>query len=380
VLHGLVWLKSHSASPYGDRPARSPPFAPLSGTAPLTRLLLRFNTVLWIAPLVVLVGCAASSNRASSRQQVGPQAKEAGDSRYPGVNTVAYDRNGWQSLLSDHTKIRRTLSHSEMNGLGTVESLTESDDPKVAALITEHAFAMQARMKSGAVVRVWDPVFAELFENYRHISLEVTPTEKGVKITETSAEPEAIALMRSHAMGVNEFVRSGHDSSGEPTARFEAAYPSGVLPVAEVAIGGVPHRFLLGQPDAAQLAALKASGVAAVINFRKPSETQGVDEAEAAQAASLGYCNIPYQGAAELSDDVITASRCALRAAQSRGEAVVLHCRTGNRVGPGWAAFRALDGGIPVEQAINEAKAIGMRDPALEAKTRDYIARHLVAE
>ena len=334
-------------------------------------------TISSIIVTCLLGSCAKSSMSASaSAEQPAssqtPASKTPANDPYPGVNTVAKDRDGWQQLLSDHAAIRRTLVHSEKDGRGIVEATTESDDPVVAAKIIEHAKAMQARMKVGAQVRFWDPVFAELFKKHGAVTIDVTPTDKGVKIVESSADPEAVALLRSHAMGVSEFVREGHKAAPRETARFKVGDP---LPAPELAIGGVPHRFILTQPDAGQLAGLKSAGVDVVINFRKPAEHPEYNEQGAATSGGMTYCNLPYAGAAEVTDELLDSARAAIKAADEKGDTAALHCRTGNRIGPGWAAYRALDKGIPVEQAIAEAKAMQMVDPLMESKTRDYIRR-----
>jgi len=285
------------------------------------------------------------------------------------VNPVAKDRAGWVQLLSDHTAIRRTVTFSSTG----VEAITVSDDPRVAAMITEHALAMQERVKVGAAVRTWDGVFKDLFEQYANITLRVTPLTNGVKTVEAGADDRTVALIWSHASGVNDFVREGHDIESNPTRRFEPGSP---VPPAEVAIGGVRHRFLLTQPDGADIASLREVGVHSVVNFRHEKETPGFDERGATQAAGLGYCHIPFAGAAELTDNVLDAARAALRDFDAHGNTAALHCRTGNRIGPAWAVYRVLDQGIGVEQAIAEAKSLQMIDPAYEAKARDYIRRH----
>jgi uncharacterized protein (TIGR01244 family) len=340
---------------------------------PLTSLALAA-----LLALGTLASCAGTA-QSTGQQNAPPEspaapaaAAMAASDPYASVNSVAKDRDGWQQLLSDHAAIRRTLVHSEKDGLGIVEATTESDDPIVAARIIEHAKAMQARMKVGAQVRFWDPVFAELFKKHGAVTIDVTPTDKGVKIVESSADPEAVALLRSHAMGVSEFVREGHKAAPRPTARFNVGDP---LPASELAIGGVPHRFILTQPDAGQLAGLKSAGVDVVINFRKPAEHPEYNEQAAATATGMTYCNLPYAGAAEVTDELLDSARAAIKAADEKGDTAALHCRTGNRIGPGWAAYRALDKGIPVEQAIAEAKAMQMRDPLMESKTREYIRR-----
>jgi acetolactate decarboxylase len=331
--------------------------------------------------LGTLISCAdpARSGRAQGTPpdaSASSAARADGKDPYPGVNPVAEDRDVWQQLLSDHAAIRRTLVHREQNGVGIVEATTESDDPAVAARIIDHALAMQARMKVGAQVRVWDPVFAELFKKHGAVTIEVTPTDKGVTIIERSADPEAVALLRAHAMGVSEFVREGHAAGQRRTRRFNAGDP---LPPPELAIGGVPHRFLLMQPDAGQLAGLKAGGVDIVINFRKPAEHPEYNERAAAEGAGMTYCNMPYAGAAEITDELLDSVRAAIKAADEKGDTATLHCRTGNRIGPGWASYRVLDKGVPIEQAIGEAKAMRMLDPLMESETRDYIRRHAAA-
>ena len=317
--------------------------------------------------VALVAGCAGSQGAKNQAKADQPAMQAVGKKSAPG--TLDYDKNLWHQLLTDHAKIRRAVKHSSKG----VEVLTESDDPATAANIIEHAKAMQSRIKTGSRVRVWDPVFAELFARHGAVRLEVTPTEKGVKIVESSDDPEAVALLRSHALGVSTFVREGFPSAPNETLRYKVSDP---VPVDEVAIGGVKHRVLLGQPDAAHLAALKAEGISTVVNFRKPAEHADYNEQNAATGAGMGYCNIAYKGDLELTDEVIDAARAAIKAGDAKGEAIVLHCRTGNRVGPGWAAYRVLDGNVPLEQAISEARMMQMVDPKMEARTREYIKRH----
>jgi protein tyrosine phosphatase (PTP) superfamily phosphohydrolase (DUF442 family) len=315
---------------------------------------------------MMFLGCAP---HAESEERVVAATAIADE---PPVGSRAHDRSVWIQLLSDHAKIRRTVVHREEGDLGIVEAVTESDDPAVAARIIDHALAMQVRMKSGARVRAWDPVFRELFDRHDLVQIEVTPTEKGVRIVESSRDPEAIALLRAHAIGVSEFVRHGHEAGGRETARFAVGAP---LPPPEVAIGGVPHRFLLAQPSEAQLSGLKAEGVGRVINFRRADEPGVFDEASIAASIGLEYAGMPYKDAAELTDALLLEAREEFRTAVQESRVLALHCRTGNRVGPGWAMHRALDMGDSLEDSIAAAKAVGLVDPLYESITRDAIRR-----
>lgn len=316
--------------------------------------------------LVLAAMAAASLGSCAQEKAAQPTADSTAE---PG--TRGYDMQIWHSLLRDHTQVRRVVRHLP-NG---VDATTESDDPDVASRIIEHAKAMQERVATGAQVRVWDPVFAELFAKHAAIHLEVMPTSKGVRIIETSDDPEVVTLLRSHAMGVSEFVRNGFDAAPRATPRLSVNDP---IPPNEAAIGGVPHRFLLEQPSATQLEAARKGGVATAINFRHAREQTGFDESAAATAAGLTYCNVPYMGASEMTDDVLDQGRAAIADAEKSSNVAMMHCRTGNRVGPAWAAYRVLDRGVPVETAIAEAHAVGLVDPLMESALRDYLRRRSV--
>lgn len=316
--------------------------------------MLRTRPALLLALGFVLAGCA-------------PTKQAAQPDPYPGVNTVGEDRAVWGQLLRDHEKIRRVVVFRKDG----VEATTESDDPAVAAKIIDHAKAMQARMKTGAVVRIWDPVFKELFERHASVTLDVTPTDKGVKIIETSPDPETVALLWSHASGVNDFVRLGPPANQRATRRIAFRDPP---PSAEVAVGGERHRLIIGQPDEATLRDLKDAGVTGVINFRVPTEHPEFAEQTIVTAAGMTYQNLPVANAAALTDDIIDASRKSLHDACEAGGALAIHCRSGNRASASWAAYRVLDENVPLEQAIAEARALKM-SPEVEAKARDYIAR-----
>jgi hypothetical protein len=44
-------------------------------------------------------------------------------------------------------------------------------------------------------------------------------------------------------------------------------------------------------------------------------------------------------------------------------------------VGAVWLAHRVLDGGLSYDDALKEAKTVGLKTPAFEEKVKDYIRR-----
>jgi uncharacterized protein (TIGR01244 family) len=130
--------------------------------------------------------------------------------------------------------------------------------------------------------------------------------------------------------------------------------------------------YLAGQPSPEDLAEAKKLGIKTVINLRPDAENKAFNEREAVEAAGLAYVHIPFAGPDEATDAVFGEARKQLKAAE---RPILLHCGTANRVGAVWLPYRVLDNGIAYDAALAEAKTIGLRNPALEAKAKDYVVR-----
>lgn len=134
--------------------------------------------------------------------------------------------------------------------------------------------------------------------------------------------------------------------------------------------GGI---FLASQPMQADFEQAKLGGVKTVINLRHASELEGFDERAFVEGLGLAYVELPWNGAAELTDQVFTRSRELLNTVE---RPILLHCSSANRVGAVWIPWRVLDGGVTWEQALAEARTIGIKTPEYETKAKDYVARH----
>ena len=83
------------------------------------------------------------------------------------------------------------------------------------------------------------------------------------------------------------------------------------------------------------------------------------------------YAN-PVWGAPEsLTAEVIDRTRELLRTAE---RPILLHCKSANRVGAAWLAYRVLDDGATVEESAAEAATVGLRTPAYGERVERYIA------
>lgn len=130
--------------------------------------------------------------------------------------------------------------------------------------------------------------------------------------------------------------------------------------------------YLASQPQESDFETAKNAGVKTVINMRHPEEMTEFDEEATVTALGLEYVNLPWAKPEELTDEVFDRARELLNTSE---KPILLHCSSANRVGAVWIPWRVLDGGIDMDDAVEEAKTIGIRTPEYEPKARDYVQR-----
>jgi protein tyrosine phosphatase (PTP) superfamily phosphohydrolase (DUF442 family) len=130
--------------------------------------------------------------------------------------------------------------------------------------------------------------------------------------------------------------------------------------------------LLCGQPTADDFAELKKRGIKVVITLRKKGEVNW-DEPGVLKELGLKFHRFGFQAPDSLKDEIFDKSRKLLN--DSKKNPVMLHCGSANRVGAIWAAHRVLDHGVSLEDALQEAKVVGLRTPGYRDKAVDYIKR-----
>lgn len=118
----------------------------------------------------------------------------------------AADHDDFFFLLDHRDAIRRTVK----NLPDGIETLTESDDAEVAAKIQEHVAAMYDRVENERPIHMRDPLFREIFANAKKIQMEMTETEHGILVKETSKDPYVARLLHEHGKVVSLFLKNGH--------------------------------------------------------------------------------------------------------------------------------------------------------------------------
>jgi protein tyrosine phosphatase (PTP) superfamily phosphohydrolase (DUF442 family) len=133
-----------------------------------------------------------------------------------------------------------------------------------------------------------------------------------------------------------------------------------------------PEEGLLfgGQPTAEQLASVGAAGYR-VVDLRAATEDRGYDEPAEAARRGISYTAIPVDGEALRRDETYEAFFAALE-----GERPILaHCASGNRVGGLYYAYLVSRRGMARDQALELAKASGLRSEALVAAVDQWLDR-----
>lgn len=168
-------------------------------------------------------------------------------------------------------------------------------------------------------------------------------------------------------------------ATGQPQAQGQGSQPADTRPEPERLEGAVNYTRVdaavacggATAPEA--FSQLAAWGFRAVINLRQASEKGANVEAEgeAVRAAGLVYLHIPLDSDNPSPEAV---DRFLEAVARPEHQPVYIHCGSGNRVGAVWLVKRVLQDGWPLEKALAEAEAIGLRRETTRQFALDYIA------
>jgi hypothetical protein len=117
------------------------------------------------------------------------------------------ERSEIHDMLANHDRIKRTVTNLP-NGIRTV---TETDDPQLAATIASHVAGMGERVKEGRDPKlpIQSPTLKLIFRNKDRIKTTYEATQKGIVVVQTSNDPETVAALQKHAAEVSDLVKRG---------------------------------------------------------------------------------------------------------------------------------------------------------------------------
>ncbi len=118
------------------------------------------------------------------------------------------------SLLDYHESVTRSIE----NLPDGVKTTTTTSRPELVPALRTHVQQMARRLEEGRPVRIWDPVFRDVFEHAAEIEVEMTEIDGGIMVTQTTDNPAVVPVIRAHAQKVAEFARQGHAAVRPPWA------------------------------------------------------------------------------------------------------------------------------------------------------------------
>ncbi len=118
------------------------------------------------------------------------------------------------NLLSQHDALTRTVKQVP----GGVQTTTTTTNPGLVATLRTHVRQMASRLERGQPVRMWDPVFRDVFAHADEIKLAMRDIDGGIEVTETSENSAVVPMIRAHAAKLNDFAARGHAAARPPWA------------------------------------------------------------------------------------------------------------------------------------------------------------------
>jgi len=133
-----------------------------------------------------------------------------------GRDTTEQEVSDLREIFRSHKGITREVTNIS-NGIITA---TEAEDETLREAIVSHVSMMVTRLQEGKNPEVFiqSPTLDALFEVYAEIDTEIELTDMGVKVIQTSANPEVVGLLQKHAAEVSDMSKRGMQAVHERMA------------------------------------------------------------------------------------------------------------------------------------------------------------------
>ena len=124
-----------------------------------------------------------------------------------GGSATMTERHEIRDMFMAHERIKRTV----INLPDGIRTVTESDDPDLAATLASHVAGMLQRVQDGRDPKlpIQSPTLEIIFRNKDKITTSVEATEKGVAVVQTSVDAETVRALQKHAAEVSDLAKRG---------------------------------------------------------------------------------------------------------------------------------------------------------------------------
>jgi len=134
----------------------------------------------------------------------------------------------------------------------------------------------------------------------------------------------------------------------------------------------IPGWVTGGQPTAEQITALHGAGCQVILDNRDPMEPRPFDEPATVRVAGMEYVNVPLVHGAVTVDTMRQMHEAVKKLA---GRKALLHCSSGNRTAAALIPYLIIDKGMPEEEVVEKAMAMGLRSAELMELALEYVRK-----
>jgi hypothetical protein len=130
-----------------------------------------------------------------------------------GKDTTENELDDLKTIFKNHKQITRTVENIS-NGITTT---TETTDDKLRDALVSHVVAMVARLeeKRDPKIIIQSPTLDKLFAESDAIQTNITMTELGIVVTQTSTNQIVVKALQTHAGEVSDMARRGMEAVHE---------------------------------------------------------------------------------------------------------------------------------------------------------------------
>ncbi len=173
---------------------------------------------MWFAPHVLNVSHdyaeqMKAHHGSSEEGQVNHSHDEVNMPGLQGKDTTENEVDDLKTIFKNHKQITRTVENIS-NGITTT---TETTDDKLRDALVSHVVAMVARLeeKRDPKIIIQSPTLDKLFAESDAIQTNITMTELGIVVTQTSTNPIVVKALQTHAAEVSDMARRGMEAVHE---------------------------------------------------------------------------------------------------------------------------------------------------------------------
>ena len=130
-----------------------------------------------------------------------------------GKDTTENEVGDLKTIFKNHKQITRTVE----NISNVITTTTETTDDKLRDALVRHVVAMVARLeeKRDPKIIIQSPTLDKLFAESDAIQTNITMTELGIVVTQTSTNPIVVKTLQTHAAEVSDMARRGMEAVHE---------------------------------------------------------------------------------------------------------------------------------------------------------------------